>query len=146
MRGANTLVRKSYSSDLTADQWAILEPMFPANTGRGRRQTIPIKDIIDAVFYINASGCKWEDLPHDFPQLATCLNPSQLSRSSDGLLCVSESSGAIWQGSPGQRGLGLLRQGSLERSNSREEDDIRLLRAIAAIRNFSPATAATEPQ
>ena len=67
MRGTNTLVRKSYSSDLTADQWAILEPVFPPNMGRGRRQTIPIKDIIDAVFYINASGCKWEDLPHDFP-------------------------------------------------------------------------------
>jgi putative transposase len=67
MPGANTLVRKSYSSDLTFDQWAILEPMFPPNTGRGRRQTIPIKDIIDAVFYINANGCKWADLPHDFP-------------------------------------------------------------------------------
>jgi putative transposase len=67
MPGENTLVRKSYSSDLTVDQWAILEPMFPPNTGRGRRQTIPIKDIIDAVFYINANGCKWEDLPHDFP-------------------------------------------------------------------------------
>jgi len=67
MPDANTLPRKSYTSDLTVDQWAILEPMFPPNTGRGRRQTIPIKDIIDAVFYINASGCKWEDLPHDFP-------------------------------------------------------------------------------
>lgn len=59
--------RKSYSSDLTPEQWALLAPMFPPNTGRGRRQTIPIKDIIDAVFYINANGCKWADLPHDFP-------------------------------------------------------------------------------
>lgn len=59
--------RKEYSSDLTPEQWALLEPMFPANTGRGRRQSIPIKDIIDAVFYINANGCKWADLPHDFP-------------------------------------------------------------------------------
>ncbi len=59
--------RKAYSSDLTSEQWALLEPMFPPNTGRGRRQTIPIKDIIDAVFYINANGCKWADLPHDFP-------------------------------------------------------------------------------
>jgi putative transposase len=59
--------RKAYSSDLTPEQWAILEPMLPPNTGRGRRQTIPIKDVIDAVFYINANGCKWADLPHDFP-------------------------------------------------------------------------------
>lgn len=61
------LPRKAYSSDLTHEQWAILVPMFPPNTGRGRRQTIPIKDIIDAIFYINANGCKWADLPHDFP-------------------------------------------------------------------------------
>lgn len=59
--------RKAYSSDLTSEQWALLEPMFPPHTGRGRRQSIPIKDIIDAVFYINANGCKWADLPHDFP-------------------------------------------------------------------------------
>jgi len=45
----------------------ILEPMFPPNTGRGRRQQHSIKDIIDAIFYINANGCKWRDLPHDFP-------------------------------------------------------------------------------
>ncbi|MDY3560941.1 IS5 family transposase [Gemmata sp. JC673] len=65
--GADTSARKSYSSDLTADQWAILEFMFPPNAGRGHRQTIPIKEIIDAVFYINDNGCKWADLPHDFP-------------------------------------------------------------------------------
>ena len=59
--------RKSYSSDLTSEQWAILGPMFPPNTGRGRPQTLFLKDIIDAVFYINANGCTWADLPHDFP-------------------------------------------------------------------------------
>ena len=67
MSGANTSVRKSYSSDLTAEQWAIVEPLFPPNVGRGRRQTLSIKDIIDAIFYLNANGCKWADLPHDFP-------------------------------------------------------------------------------
>ena len=67
MSGATTTGRKAYRSDLTPEQWKLLEPMFPPNTGRGRRQTIPIKDIIDAVFYINATGCGWADLPHDFP-------------------------------------------------------------------------------
>lgn len=67
MTDPNPPARKPYSSDLTPEQWAILEPMFPPNTGRGRRQSLSIKDIIDAVFYINANGCKWCDLPHDFP-------------------------------------------------------------------------------
>lgn len=66
MAGTNP-PRKPYSSDLTPDQWALLEPMFPPNTGRGRRMRHHVKEIIDAVFYINANGCTWADLPHDFP-------------------------------------------------------------------------------
>ena len=67
MPDSNRSIRKAYSSDVTDAQWAILEPMIPINTGRGRRQTLSLRDIIDAVFYINANGCKWADLPHDFP-------------------------------------------------------------------------------
>ena len=67
MADQNSPARKPYSSDLTPDQWDIVRPMVPPNTGRGRRQTLSLKDIIDAIFYINANGCKWADLPHDFP-------------------------------------------------------------------------------
>ncbi len=66
MAGTNP-PRKAYSSDLTHDQWVLLEPMFPPNIGRGRRQRHHLKDIIDAIFYISANGCTWADLPHDFP-------------------------------------------------------------------------------
>ena len=67
MADTNPLPRKPYSSDLTAEQWEILRPLVPPNTGRGRRQSHSLKDIIDAIFYINANSCKWADLPHDFP-------------------------------------------------------------------------------
>ena len=77
-------------------------------------------------------------------KLATCLNPSQLSRGCEGQLVVSEQSGATGSGSPGQRGLGVLRQGSLERSNAREEDDVRMLRAIGSMSGLGPATTGTE--
>lgn len=61
--------RKPYSSDLTIEKWKILEPLFATGPTprRGRRQQHSFKDIIDAIFYINANGCKWCDLPHDFP-------------------------------------------------------------------------------
>ena len=71
MAGNNIPTRKSYSSDLPLDQWEILRPLMPINTGRGRKQTHDLKDIIDAIFYINANGCKWADLPHDFPPPTT---------------------------------------------------------------------------
>ena len=59
--------RRPYSSDLTLAQWAIISPMLPPNTGRGRRNIHDLKDIVDAILYLNVNGCKWADLPHDFP-------------------------------------------------------------------------------
>ena len=59
--------RRAYSSDLTSGQWAILSPMLRPNTGRGRRNIHDLKDIVDAILYVNVNGCKWADLPHDFP-------------------------------------------------------------------------------
>src|ERR1700727_1381814 len=67
MPETNKLPRKSYTSDLTAEQWALIEPVVPSNTGRGRRQTVPLREIINAILYLNATGCQWANLPHDFP-------------------------------------------------------------------------------
>src|SRR5271154_3205681 len=62
-----TSVRKSYTSDLTDEQWALIASFLPPNTGRGRRQTHELREIVNGIFYLNANGCKWADLPHDFP-------------------------------------------------------------------------------
>ena len=66
MPGSNNQ-RRAYSSDLTAAQWALLTHMLQPNTGRGRHNTHNLKDMVDAILYINVNGCKWADLPHDFP-------------------------------------------------------------------------------
>ena len=58
--------RRAYSSDLTSAQWEILSRMLQPNTGRGRHNIHNLKDIVDAILYINGNGCKWADLPHDF--------------------------------------------------------------------------------
>jgi putative transposase len=59
--------RKPYSSDLTPAQWLLITHMLRPNTGRGRRNAHDLKDLVDAILYINVNGCKWADLPHDFP-------------------------------------------------------------------------------
>ena len=63
----SNIQRRAYSSDLTLAQWGIISPMLPPNTGRGRRNIHDLKDIVDAILYLNVNGCKWVDLPHDFP-------------------------------------------------------------------------------
>lgn len=55
-----------YPSDLTDAQWALIEPMVAVKPG-GRPADHPRRRIVDAIFYLNRSGCSWRQLPHDFP-------------------------------------------------------------------------------
>ena len=60
---------KRHPSDLTDEEWQLLEPLFeeaePYTTGRPR--THDLREIINAIFYLNKTGCQWRYLPKDFP-------------------------------------------------------------------------------
>jgi putative transposase len=60
-----TPVRKTYPSDLTNAQWAILEPLVPAHKHGGRPRTVDMREIINTILYLNRTGCQWDMLPHD---------------------------------------------------------------------------------
>lgn len=59
--------RKSYPSDLTDEQWAILEPLIPTpHTQRGGRpRELDMREVLNTLLYLNRSGCQWDMLPHD---------------------------------------------------------------------------------
>jgi putative transposase len=63
-------MRKPYPSDLTDEQWAILEPLIPVNT-TGRPREVDLREVLNAIFYLNRSGCQWDMLPHDLPAKST---------------------------------------------------------------------------
>ena len=63
-------MRKAYPSDLTDDQWAIIEPLIPINRF-GRPREVDIREVLNAVFYLTRSGCQWDMLPHDLPAKST---------------------------------------------------------------------------
>lgn len=63
-------MRKAYPSDLTNDQWAIIEPLIPVNRV-GRPRVVDMREILNAVFYLIRSGCQWDMLPHDLPAKST---------------------------------------------------------------------------
>ena len=63
-------MRKPYPSDLTDEQWAIIEPLIPVNT-TGRPRQVPMREVLNAIFYLNRSGCQWDMLPHDLPAKST---------------------------------------------------------------------------
>ena len=60
-----------YPSDLTDDQWALVEPLLPpAGTG-GRPEKHARRAVVDAVLYLVRTGCSWRQLPADFPPWQT---------------------------------------------------------------------------
>jgi putative transposase len=60
--------RKKYPSELTDEQWAIVEPMIPPakqNPRGGRPREVDMREVLNTLFYLNRSGCQWDMLPHD---------------------------------------------------------------------------------
>jgi len=60
--------RKKYPSDLTDEQWAIVEPLLPppkSSPRGGRPRQVEMREILNTLLYLNRSGCQWEMLPHD---------------------------------------------------------------------------------
>jgi len=63
-------MRKPYPSDMTGQQWAILEPLIPVSA-LGRPRDVAMREVLNAIFYQARSGCQWDMLPHDFPPKST---------------------------------------------------------------------------
>ena len=59
--------KTSYASDVTDFEWEFIEPFTRQKPGRGKKRTVDIRAVVNAIFYINKTGCQWEMLPHDFP-------------------------------------------------------------------------------
>ena len=70
--------RRTYSTDLTDTQWALLEPFFPAvdrpDKRNGRPRKYPYREILNGIFYVVRSGCAWSLMPHDLPPWDTCYH------------------------------------------------------------------------
>jgi len=63
-------MRKSYPSDLTDEQWDIIQPLIPINHV-GRPRTVNMREVLNTIFYQSRSGCQWDMLPHDLPPKST---------------------------------------------------------------------------
>jgi putative transposase len=70
MEHANTIVpctRQTYASDLTTYEWTQIEPSLRQAHGPGRKRTVNLREIMNAIMYLNRTGCQWRMLPHDLP-------------------------------------------------------------------------------
>jgi putative transposase len=65
--------RKAYATDLTDAQWEIIEPLLPAPKTRygGRPREVSLREVVNAILYLNRTGCQWNMLPHDLVPKST---------------------------------------------------------------------------
>lgn len=67
--------RTAYPSDLSDAEWDILKSSIPHtksnNKNGGRPEKYTKREIVNAILYLVASGCRYSDLPHDLPKKST---------------------------------------------------------------------------
>lgn len=69
--------RRPYRTDLSDARWALIEPFL--SEWRSARVGLPfspppqhdLREIVNAILYVNRAGCAWDLLPHDFPPYKT---------------------------------------------------------------------------
>jgi putative transposase len=60
--------RKPYPTDLTDEQWAILEPLildFEDRVRPGPQRSVDLRAVVNTLRYLHRTGCQWALLPHD---------------------------------------------------------------------------------
>lgn len=63
-------ITRKYPSDLSNEQWRIIQKMLPPRNRRGR-PPIDRRRVIDSILYVVRSGCQWRMLPREFPNWST---------------------------------------------------------------------------
>lgn len=63
--------RHSYFTDLSDDEWRILDPLVPPVKRGGRPADHLRREVVNAILYVLRTGCQWYAMPHDLPPWKT---------------------------------------------------------------------------
>jgi transposase len=60
-----------YPSDLTDEEWALIEPLIPPARPGGNRRSVNVREVLNGLLYVLSTGCQWRAIPKDLPPRAT---------------------------------------------------------------------------
>jgi transposase len=60
-----------YETDLTDAEWVVIKPLMPEPRQRGRPRAWPLREIVNAIFYVLRGGIAWRLIPKDLPPRTT---------------------------------------------------------------------------
>jgi len=63
-----------YPSDLTDDEWALVEPLIPPAKRGGRRREVNVREVLNGLLYVLSTGCQWRAVPKDLPPKSTLFS------------------------------------------------------------------------
>ena len=63
----------AYASSATDAEWALIESFLPRARRLGRPRKVDLRDVVDAILYVLATGCQWRALPKDMPPRSTVV-------------------------------------------------------------------------
>jgi transposase len=63
--------RLRYPSDLSDDEWKLVEPLIPPGKRGGDKRTVIMREVVNGLMYILSTGCQWRAIPKDLPPRST---------------------------------------------------------------------------
>jgi transposase len=70
-RGRYDRSKLRYPSDLTEEEWALVQPLIPPAKRGGNRRHVAEREIVNGLMYVLATGCQWRAVPKDLPARST---------------------------------------------------------------------------
>ncbi|MGL4553631.1 MAG: IS5 family transposase [Gemmataceae bacterium] len=67
-------MRGRYRTDLTDEQWAVIEPLLPPATPGGRPREVDLREVVNTLLYQARTGVQWDYLPHDLTPKSTAYD------------------------------------------------------------------------
>ena len=70
-RGRYDRGKLRYPSDLTDEEWAVIEPLLPPGKRGGGKRKVIMREVVNGLIYILSTGCQWRAIPKDLPPKST---------------------------------------------------------------------------
>ncbi len=65
---------KVYPTDVTDEQWALVEPNIPPAKHGGAPRTVNLRLVFNTILYVNKTGCQWAMIPTDLAKRSTAFD------------------------------------------------------------------------
>lgn len=82
--------RKTYPTDLSDEQWKLLSLMLPPAERFGRKRSVELREVFNALCYLTRSGCQWRLLPKEFPAWQTVYYYFRLWRDAECFIVIND--------------------------------------------------------